>query len=105
MDRTKKGQEEHDREVRKLAKEYEKKGYDVQADVHGWEKPDTIRGVRPDLLVSKKGHKTAVEGRNARLSRHSQGFGTKKSTQELEQGRPTEALQKNHHRRMTVIIT
>ena len=61
MARTKKGQEEHDREVRKLAKEYEKKDYDVQADVHGWEKPDTIRGVRPDLLVSKKGHKTAVE--------------------------------------------
>ncbi len=61
MARTKKGQAEHDREVRGIANEYLRKGYKVLADLPDWERPDTIRGVRPDLLVSKKGHKTAIE--------------------------------------------
>jgi len=61
MARTKKGQAEHDREVRRVANEYLRKGYKVLADLPDKERPDTIRNVRPDLLVSKKGHKTAIE--------------------------------------------
>ena len=50
MARTKKGQAEHDREVRRVANEYLRKGYKVLADLPDKERPDTIRGVRPDLL-------------------------------------------------------
>jgi hypothetical protein len=61
MNRSKKGQVEHDREVRKVANEYLKKGYKVLADLPNWEQPDTINGVRPDLRVRKKGHETLIE--------------------------------------------
>ena len=45
MSRTKKGQAEHDREVRRFANEYKRKGYEVEADLPNWEQPDTIKGV------------------------------------------------------------
>lgn len=61
MARTKKGQAEHDREVRRVANEYLRKGYTVLADLPNWEQPDTIKGVRPDLTVRKKGHETLIE--------------------------------------------
>ena len=61
MSRTKKGQAEHDSEVRRVADEYLRKGYKVLADLPGWEQPDTIRGVRPDLKVRKQGHNTLIE--------------------------------------------
>lgn len=61
MSRSKRGQMEHDREVGKVANEYLKKGYKVLADLPGWEQPDTIRGVRSDLRVRKKGHETLIE--------------------------------------------
>lgn len=51
MSRSKKGQAEHDREVRRVANEYLRKGYKVEADLPNWEQPDTIKGVRPDLRV------------------------------------------------------
>jgi len=61
MVRSKKGQAEHDMEVRKAANEYLKKRYKVLADLPNWEQPDTIKGVRPDLSVKKKGHETLIE--------------------------------------------
>ena len=33
----------------------------MKADIKGWVKPDTIRGVRPDIVAEKGGHKTVVE--------------------------------------------
>ena len=55
MSRSKKGQAEHDREGRKVANEYLKKGYKVLADLPNQERPDMVKGVRPDLSVKKKG--------------------------------------------------
>ena len=61
MARSKKSKSTHNTTVKKLAKQYKQKGYKVKADIEGWEKPDTIRGVRPDIIAEKGGHKTAVE--------------------------------------------
>jgi hypothetical protein len=61
MSRSKKGQAEHDGEVRRVANEYLRKGYTVLADLPGWEQRDTIKGVRPDLRVRKRGHETLIE--------------------------------------------
>ena len=33
----------------------------MKADIEGWGKPDTIGGVRPDIIAEKSGHKTVVE--------------------------------------------
>ena len=44
-----------------MANEYLRKGYTVLADLPGWEQRDTIKGVRPDLKVRKKGHETLIE--------------------------------------------
>ena len=61
MSRSKKGQAEHDREVRKVANEYLEKGYKVLADLPNQERPDTVKGLRPDLSVKKKRHETLIE--------------------------------------------
>ena len=61
MARSKKNQSAHNTTVKKLAKQYKQKGYKVKADIEGWGKPDIIRGVRPDIIAEKSGHKTAVE--------------------------------------------
>ncbi len=54
MARTKSSQSKHDAEVKDIARDYEKKGWSVEADVKGYRKPDTIGGYRPDV-VAKKG--------------------------------------------------
>ena len=61
MARSKKSQSEHNSTVKKLAKQYRQKGYEVKADVEGWKKPGTIKSVRPDIIAEKSGHKTVVE--------------------------------------------
>ena len=61
MARSKKSQSIHNTTVKKLAKQYQQRGYKVKADIEGWGKPDTIRGVRPDIIAEKSGHKTVVE--------------------------------------------
>lgn len=61
MPRSDKDKVQHDREVRKIAKEYLGKGYKVEADLPGWEQPEIIKGVRPDIRAWKKGHETLVE--------------------------------------------
>ena len=61
MARSKTSQSKHNTTVKKLAEQYQGKGYKVKADIKGWGKPDTIRGVRPDIVAEKGGHKTVVE--------------------------------------------
>jgi hypothetical protein len=46
MSRSKRGQAEHDREVRRVANEYLKKEYKVLADVPSQEQPDTVKDMR-----------------------------------------------------------
>ena len=61
MARSKRSQSKHDTAVKKLAEQYQQKGYKVKADIKDWGKPDIIRGVRPDIIAEKGGHKTVVE--------------------------------------------
>ena len=55
MPRSKPSQSKHNREVGKIARAYERKGFNVKADLPGYKKPGTIGGYRPDV-VAKKGH-------------------------------------------------
>ena len=59
--RTKTGQKTHDTEVSKWAKGKEKEGFDVTADLPGWEKPPKIKGVIPDALAKKGLEKKVLE--------------------------------------------
>ena len=61
MARSKTSQSKHNTTVKKLAKQYQQKGYKVKADIEGWGKPDTIKGYRPDIIAEKGSHKTVVE--------------------------------------------
>jgi hypothetical protein len=61
ISRSKKGQAEHNREVRRAVNEYLRKDYTVLADLPGWEQPETIKGLRPDLRVRKKRHEMWIE--------------------------------------------
>ena len=61
MPRSKPSQIKHDKMVRHLAKEYEERGYKVKADVKGYDRPETVKGLRPDLRANKSGHETVVE--------------------------------------------
>lgn len=61
MTRSEEEKSKHNDMVEKMAKEYNRKGYDVDADLEGWNRPKTIDGVRPDIRARKGGHETAVE--------------------------------------------
>ena len=61
MARSKRSQSRHNGLVRRLAKEYKAKGYKIEADIKGYDQPRTVRGLRPDLMVEKSGHKTLIE--------------------------------------------
>lgn len=61
MVRSRKGQSTHNSMVRKIAKEYKGKGYDVEADVGRYHRPAIISGVKPDVVAKKGGHQTVVE--------------------------------------------
>jgi hypothetical protein len=53
MSRSRKSQSKHDAEVRSIARKLEEQGYNVKADISGYQKPDTIRGFRPDVVGTK----------------------------------------------------
>ena len=53
MSRSRKSQSKHDDKVRSIARKLERQGYDVKADVRGYEQPNTIRGFRPDVVGTK----------------------------------------------------
>lgn len=61
MPRSKKTQSKHDTEVKQIAKELKEKGFDVQADVSGFPRPDTIKGFRPDVIAIKGKQKRIIE--------------------------------------------
>lgn len=61
MARSKKSQSAHNSTVKNLQSNTDKKVIRSKPDIEGWKKPDTIKGVRPDIIAEKKGHKTVVE--------------------------------------------
>ncbi len=61
MARSKKSQTDHNEKVRQIANQLDKQGYDVQADVSGFPKPDTIGGLRPDVIAKKPGERKIIE--------------------------------------------
>lgn len=61
MPRSDEEKSEHNNMVEKIAKEYKRKGYDVDADLEGWDPPKNIGGVRPDIRARRGGHETPLE--------------------------------------------
>jgi len=59
--RTTGSQSKHDKAVRKRAEQLKRQGFDVRADLKNWERPSTIRGVRPDIDARKGGKRVIVE--------------------------------------------
>lgn len=63
--RSKEKQSEHDKAVERRAKELKRQGYEVQADLPGWEQPKPIGKDRriPDYVaINKRTKKTVVIG-------------------------------------------
>ena len=56
-------QNEHDKVVRREAKNLVRNGWTVRADLPGYEPPKPIgkKGVVPDIVASKRGHTRIVE--------------------------------------------
>ena len=61
MPRSGRAQSKHNAEVRKVATDLKKKGYNVNADVRGFSRPDTIGGYRPDVVGRKGAERKIVE--------------------------------------------
>lgn len=61
MARGTRSQSEHDKKVQRIAKDLERQGYAVKADVPGFPQPGTISGVRPDVLATKGKVRKIVE--------------------------------------------
>lgn len=59
--RTKTGQKKHDAAVLRSATWYENQGFDVRADLPGYDKPKKISGYIPDLIARKKKKEIIVE--------------------------------------------
>ncbi len=59
MPRSKRSQSKHNAEVKRVATQFEGKGYDVEADIGGYSKPGTFAGYRPDV-VAKKGRRRII---------------------------------------------
>ena len=53
MPRSKNSQSKHDKAVRARAKSLESQGFEVKADISGFDQPPTIRKFRPDILATK----------------------------------------------------
>jgi len=53
----------HDRKVRQLAKDLEKNGWKVQADIKGYDTPSSIgkKNYTPDIVATKAGATRIVE--------------------------------------------
>ncbi len=59
--RSKRSQARHDAAVRKIAKGFEQRRYEVKADVSGFQRPDTLGGYRPDVVAIKGRERKIVE--------------------------------------------
>ena len=53
MKRSRRSQTKHDAKVLSIARKLERQGFEIKADVRGYEQPDTIRGFRPDVVGTK----------------------------------------------------
>ena len=73
--RGKRSQSKHDAEVRRIAKELKDKGYEVQADIRGYGRPDTIGGMRPDVIARKGVERKIVEVETSETSSSNVPFG------------------------------
>ncbi len=78
--RSRKTQSQHDAEVSRLAQQLQSQGYKVEADLKGFPKPDTIGGVRPDVVAKKGRERQIIEvetpesADGARAQRQAQQF-------------------------------
>ncbi len=61
MTRSKRSQSKHDQKVESLAENLERQGFDVKADIKGFNQPDTIGGVRPDVVGTRSGERRVYE--------------------------------------------
>jgi hypothetical protein len=61
MTRSRSSQSDHDATVERLAKQLEKQGFNVKADLPGYKQPPTIDGVRPDIDAKKGNQRKIVE--------------------------------------------
>lgn len=59
--RTPRQQSKHDTGVRSTAEYYEQQGYNVSADIPGYDQPRTIDGRRPDVIARSKKETVIVE--------------------------------------------
>ena len=59
--RSNRAQSAHDAEVRRVAKQLERQGYKVYADVSGFPQPSTINGYRPDIDATRGKEREIVE--------------------------------------------
>jgi hypothetical protein len=57
--RTARSQSAHDKKVESLAKSLERRGFSVQADVEGYDKPTSFGGMRPDV-IGRKGKERVI---------------------------------------------
>jgi len=53
MSQSRKNQTKHDAKVRSIARKLDRQGFDVKADIRGYEQPNTIRKFRPDVVGTK----------------------------------------------------
>lgn len=61
MPRSNRSQAKHDQRVKKEARKLERQGFEVQADISGFAKPETIGGYRPDVVAKKGRQRKIVE--------------------------------------------
>lgn len=61
MARSQRSQSAHDKKVREEANKLKRQGFDVDADVSGFQKPKTIAGYRPDILATKGKQRKIIE--------------------------------------------
>lgn len=59
--RNSKSQSKHDFKVRQTAKKLERQGWDVDADIPGFQQPDPIGKFRPDIRARKRGAERIIE--------------------------------------------
>jgi len=60
-ERTPTSQSQHDQEVKRLATEYQTRGYKVEADIKGFQRPQMIGKFIPDIKAKKGGQETIIE--------------------------------------------
>jgi hypothetical protein len=79
MPRTKQGQAAHDREVARIAAQYERRGFDVEADLPGRPKPQSIGGYVPDIVARKGMERKIVEVETQDSKDSARGEGQRKA--------------------------